>query len=328
MDLSILIVSWNSRFFLERCVDSMYRHPPKKYTFEVIVIDNHSQDDTVAMLRERFPQVRVIENTYNYGFARATNQGYRVSQGRYVMTLNPDTLLSEGTLDALVDFLEAHPCVGLVGPSECYGNFIPAYRSFILSKVSQKINRIFLKNEYTDQSETPTEVQWLWGTGLVCRREALEPDLFFDERTFLYGEEYWLVLRVRKKGYTVYRLPSVKVNHVASGLCRQSPSYAYKARYLKEYTYHILRKRELGVWNAKLNALLDLMEATIVSLPLWIKQVLYPSQKRAVALAEWRAVMKGSWDFLFRGVKYFKKANEEVERFFNEISSQKVKEPV
>src|SRR4029450_9381110 len=114
MDLSIVIVSWNTHTLLAACLDSIY-HAPPVCTFEVLVVDNGSADGSAAMVRKRFPQVRLIENTDNAGFARANNQAVAQSSGDYGLLLNPDTEVLPGALEALVQFLREHPNAGAVG---------------------------------------------------------------------------------------------------------------------------------------------------------------------------------------------------------------------
>lgn len=116
VDLSIIIVNWNTRAVLEPCLHALYAHPPRKYTFEVIVVDNASSDGTARWLPQAFPQVRLIANYTNWGYAKAINQGYRISRGRFVMTLNPDAEILEGSLDSAIDFLDSNPDVAIVSP--------------------------------------------------------------------------------------------------------------------------------------------------------------------------------------------------------------------
>jgi len=283
----------------------------------VIVIDNNSQDGTVAMVQERFPQVRIIANTYNYGFARATNQGYRISQGRYVMTLNPDTRFLEGDLDKIIDFLEANPHVGMVGPKSSDTTSLNKYPIFILQKMRNYLSLYFGGREEKNAKVGPTEVSWLWGTGIVCRREALGPEKFFDEHTFLYGEEYWLILRMRKNGYAIYQLPHVQLNHAVHSSSPNPPLYSYKRKYLAYFVLYTMVAHEMGLWRAKLYALMGLIDAILLWMAVGIKHIFSPMPHRSVALADWRGKAKASYEFLLRGVRHLPKVNAAVERFFN-----------
>ena len=114
MDLSIIIVSWNVADLLVNCLNSILTHPPSG-SFEILVVDNASSDDSVRVLREKFPQIRLILNDQNVGFAGANNQAMRAAEGRHVLLLNPDTIVFEGTLQCLVDFLDQNPQAGAAG---------------------------------------------------------------------------------------------------------------------------------------------------------------------------------------------------------------------
>ena len=113
IDLSIVILNWNVRDLLDRCVASLRSD---RYALEIIVVDNASRDDSVAMVREKYPQVTVIANAENRGFTGGNNQGIEASHGRYVMVLNPDTEVLGDALDRLVIYLDEHPDVGAIGP--------------------------------------------------------------------------------------------------------------------------------------------------------------------------------------------------------------------
>jgi len=317
VDLSIIIVNWNTREHLRVCLQSIYDHPPRKYTFEVIVVDNASADGSVEMVRREFPQVRVIANDYNYGFAKATNQGYRISRGRYVMTLNPDTEVFEGTLDGLLDFLETHPNVGAVQPYPAFYDFPKYSTPFILRWISAKAsNWRWMKRQGKNPRE-PFEVAWMYGTGITCRRNALEPDSFFDEWSFLFWEEYWLATRLRKKGNKLYAIPNLRIHHIAKASWKRSAESLYQGTLLFASGGYMIRWREFGSWNARFHAIMHLLDGLIVWPVIWLKQRLREDFLRALALAEWKAVIHASWGMLFYGEKYFRKVNDDAERFFN-----------
>ena len=114
-DLSVIIVSWNVRQLLKDCLTSLY-DSINGLTYEVLVVDNASSDSSAEMVQAEFQDVKLIANLENVGFGRANNQALEMCQGRYVLFLNPDTLVSEGSIEELVRFLEHHPTVGMVGP--------------------------------------------------------------------------------------------------------------------------------------------------------------------------------------------------------------------
>ena len=325
VDLSIIIVNWNTRDHLRACLQSIYAHPPSKYTFEVIVVDNASADGSVDMVRREFPQVHVIANNYNYGFAKATNQGYRISRGRYVMTLNPDTEVFDGTLDGLVEFLDTHPDAGAVQP--CPAGAVQPYlapydfpkypKSFILQQISRVSKCRWMKKD-SGNVRKPFEVVWLRGTGLTCRRDALGPDSFFAEWSFLYYEEHWLSIRLREKGKKLYAAPNLKIHHAWGASLRRSPESRYRATLLSVAGGYVVLCYMFGPWIARLHAIVHLLDGIIVWPILWLKQRFRKDSLRAVALAEWKAIIYGNWWNLLRGgEEYFHKVNDDTERFFN-----------
>ena len=120
-ELSICIVNYNSKEYLNKCLTSIYSNPFKK-SFEVIVVDNNSSDNSPALIKEKFPYVMILENQENNGFTKANNQGVRISKGRYVLSLNPDTVVLPEALNTLVDFMDNHPEAGGCGPNVLNSN--------------------------------------------------------------------------------------------------------------------------------------------------------------------------------------------------------------
>ena len=115
MDISVVIVAWNARRYVELCLDSLVDAPPRR-SMEVIVVDNASSDDTIEIIEARYPWVKLIKSTENLGFSKGNNVGIRQCEGRYIALVNPDVIVLPGCLDALADFLDQNPKVGNVGP--------------------------------------------------------------------------------------------------------------------------------------------------------------------------------------------------------------------
>ena len=131
MDLSIIIVTYNSRAPVERCIASIETHEPRR-AYEIVVVDNASSDGTAEAVAKRFPRVRVVANDENLGYSRGVNQGIRLSSGRAILILNPDIIVREGSIDRLMEFLDAHPDAGIVGSKLVYpdGRLQHSCRSF------------------------------------------------------------------------------------------------------------------------------------------------------------------------------------------------------
>lgn len=227
MDVSFIIVSWNVYDLLRRCQRSVIREIQAcEQTAETIIVDNASSDGSVEMLRQEFPQVKVIANSENVGFTRANNQALAVAQGRYLFLLNPDTELRPGALRSLIDFMEGHPRVGLVGPRLFYGDGSPqssrrrfptlATAFFESTKLQQWFprNRILTHYYMLDTRDDETQpVDWINGSAMFVRRDVYDQIGGLDEEFFMYSEELDWCYRARQSGWQIYYLPSAGITH-------------------------------------------------------------------------------------------------------------------
>jgi GT2 family glycosyltransferase len=226
IDLSIVIVSYNVKRLLKKCVDSIFRFQ-KGLKFEVIVIDNHSSDQSIGMLREKFAQIELRENKRNLGFSAACNQGIEKSRGRYVLLLNPDTEFTPGGITEMIRFMETHPQVGICGPRmegpdrrvhfSCRS--FPSYLTAFSSGQSL-LNRLFpgnpLSTKYllTNRDRTKVgEVDWVSGSCLLTKLEVFERIGHLDETFFMYVEDVDFCYRAKKENLQVYYFPQVTVLH-------------------------------------------------------------------------------------------------------------------
>ena len=220
MKLSIVIVNYNVKYFLEQCLYSV-RTAITGLDAEVWVVDNHSTDGSIEYLRPRFPEVNFIENQDNPGFAKANNQAIRMSSGEYVLLLNPDTVVGEESLRSLCYFMDEHSEAGGIGVKmiEGHGQFLPeSKRSFPSPWVSFckifGLSKLFPQShlfaryglQYLDK-EKIHEVEVLAGAFMLLRREALDKVGLLDEAFFMYGEDIDLSYRVVQGGYTNYYIP-------------------------------------------------------------------------------------------------------------------------
>jgi GT2 family glycosyltransferase len=226
MDLSIIIVNYNVRYFLEQALLSVERAIIGLET-EVWVVDNNSADASVEMVRERFPWVKVIANQDNPGFSIANNQAIRESTGKYVLLLNPDTVVEEDTFRRCYDFMEAHPEGGGLGVRmiDGRGQFLPESKRglptpWVAFTKAFGLARLFPKSKrfghyhlaYLAEHETH-EVEILAGAFMWMRREALDKVGLLDEDFFMYGEDIDLSYRLLKGGYKNYYLPTTNIIH-------------------------------------------------------------------------------------------------------------------
>lgn len=226
MKLSVIIVNYNVKYFLEQCLHSV-EAAIRGLEAEVFVVDNNSVDGSVEMVREKFPNVKLIANTENTGFSVANNQAIRESTGEYVLLLNPDTVVELDTFTRSVEFMDAHPDAGGLGIKmvDGSGKFLPEskrglptpavafYKIFGLSALFPK-SRIFGKYHlgYLDNNETH-EVDVLSGAYMMMRREALDKTGLLDETFFMYGEDIDLSYRITKAGYKNYYYPEARIIH-------------------------------------------------------------------------------------------------------------------
>lgn len=226
LTLSIVIVNYNVKYFLEQCLHSVYK-ALAGIEGEVIVVDNNSTDGSVAYLQPRFTCTQFITNHTNSGFARACNQGLTVSGGRYVLFLNPDTIVAEDTLHQSLAFMESHPDAGALGVRmiDGAGRFLkeskrafpsPLTSLFKLFGFSRAFphSRVFSRYHLGHLDEAQThEVDVLAGAYMLVRREVLDQVGSFDEAFFMYGEDVDLSYRVQKAGYKNYFFAGTEIIH-------------------------------------------------------------------------------------------------------------------
>src|SRR5690554_4686107 len=226
VDLTVVIVNYNVAYFLEQCLHSVQR-ASENLKCEVFVVDNNSVDGSNEMIRQKFPCVTLIANRENVGFSRANNQAMRIAKGRYVLLLNPDTLVEEDTFVKSVAFMDAHPEAGGLGVKmiDGKGRFLPEskrglptpavafYKIFGLSALFPK-SRIFGQYHlgYLDQDATH-EVPILSGAFMLMRKTTLDKVGLLDEAFFMYGEDIDLSYRIVLGGYKNYYFPETRIIH-------------------------------------------------------------------------------------------------------------------
>lgn len=226
MELSVIIVNYNVEHFLEQALLSV-RKALKQVEGEVWVVDNRSVDGSVAMVKEKFPEVHLIANEHNPGFAVANNQAILRAKGRYLLLLNPDTVVEEDTFRKIVDFMDAHPDAGGLGVKmiDGKGEFLPEskrglptpevafYKMFGLSKIFPK-SRIFGRYHLGFLSNDEVhEVDVLAGAFMLLRKETLDKIGLLDETFFMYGEDIDLSYRITQGGYKNYYFPDTTIIH-------------------------------------------------------------------------------------------------------------------
>ncbi len=256
IDVSICIVTLQARDYLRDCLNSL-NIDCSQYSREIIVVDNRSEDGTVEMLRRDFQSVMVIENDGNEGFVRPMNQAIRSAQGRFLLLLNPDTLIPPGSVDTLINFMEEHPEAGICGPKvlnedgtlqkPCRrGEPTPMAVISYFTRLDglfphQKLFGGYLLG-YLDEDEI-NQVDGVSGSCMLIRREVVDKIGYLDERFFAYQEDADFCHRTRQAGWKVYYVPTAKITHFGGrGGSRVQPVRAILAwhfSYLAYYRKHL-----------------------------------------------------------------------------------------
>jgi len=226
MKLSVVIVNYNVKHFLEQCLHSVEKASQNLET-EIFVVDNNSVDGSKGMLMSKFPGVKLILNDKNLGFSKANNQAMRLATGEYILLLNPDTVVEEDTFEKVVSFMDAHPKAGGLGVKmiDGKGKFLPEskrglptpwvafYKVFGLSAIFPH-SKVFGKYHltYLDKNEIH-KIDILAGAFMLMRKEALDKVGLLDEGFFMYGEDIDLSYRITLGGYDNYYFPSTTIIH-------------------------------------------------------------------------------------------------------------------
>ena len=229
MKLSIVIVSYNVRSYLEQCLQSVQK-ALEGIEGEVFVVDNHSDDDSVETIRNHYPWVTLIENHENLGFAKANNQAIRQSQAEYVLLLNPDTVVAEDTLRGGLTFMDEHPKAGGAGVMMCYedGSRAPESRRALPTPWVAALKMLgFTKRYYMSHLpwDQPCRIEVISGAFCLLRHEALKTIGLLDEDFFMYGEDIDLSYRLLKGGWENWYLPYSIIHY--KGKSTQKSDYRY-----------------------------------------------------------------------------------------------------
>ena len=269
MELEILILSYNTRGFLRDCLGSIYQKV-KGIEFGVMVVDNGSGDNSMEMVKSEFPQVKLIENRENLGFARANNQAIRQSGAKYLLLLNPDTSLANNSCCEMLRFMDEHPKVGILGCRllNADGTIQPSNSGFpnlfteflrifqlkklipaigLREKVGERLGGILgsTLREYFRvywDSERVRDVDWVSGASLLVRRRAVEEVGLLDESFFMYYEDADWCYRMRMGGWKTCYFPFFKIVHYVG----KSDSQFNPSTFLERHKsmYHYFRKHQ------------------------------------------------------------------------------------
>lgn len=303
MDVSIIIVNWNTKDILRDCLDSVYRQTTD-IDFETIVIDNASTDSSIEMVKRDFPQVVLIENSQNKGFAAGNNQGMAIARGRYVLLLNSDTVILDGAIQKTLAFADRKPVAAGVGcrvlnPDRtlqltCF--MFPSLLNLILS--STYLYKVFPNSRFFgrermsgwDRSEV-REVDVVTGCFMLVRREAMEQVGLMDEGYFMYAEETDWCYRFHRAGWKNLFFPGAEIIHLGGGSSRLRRH---------EMTLNLLQsvllfyKKHKGLFQYTVACCL-LIAFFLLRIPYWLVRALLRPEERRFSFQKARTYWAGAY---------------------------------
>jgi len=225
MQLSVVIVNYNTKKFFKDCLESIFKHT-KGLDYELIVVDNASTDGSVEYLQRfkgsKVQRSKVIFNKENLGFSRGNNQGIRQAEGKYILLLNSDTLLKDNALFKMVEFVDQHPEISVLGPRLLNSDGI--FQASVGRFPTLPVVAVMLFKEHFGGSrlvrwapDRICPVDWVMGAALIARKEVFEKVGLLDEKIFMYMEEVEWCYRVKKAGYKIYFYPGAEIFHLGQG---------------------------------------------------------------------------------------------------------------
>lgn len=265
LDISVIVVTYNTGGLIRECLGQI-----TQASLEVIVVDNASVDETVSIIEDEFPTVKLIKNQENLGFGVANNQGVEVAKGQYVIILNPDLIISPEAIQEMAVYLEEHAHIGIVGPCilNAEGSLSlsarPPYSVRGVLGVYFGLERLFpalIYEEYERRltsTDAPQSVAWLQGACLMMKKSLFNTLGGFDEHFFLFAEDTDLCDRVWQGGYEVVYFPRVTAKHYESTSVSRFPYISVLHYHTSPLYYFRKRHQPLKVWLLKLGFSLEL----------------------------------------------------------------------
>ena len=248
MDLSIIIVNWNTKKLLLDCLSSVFE-TVKNISTEVWLVDNASSDGSVEAVKKIYPSVQIIQNQKNLGFAAANNQAFKKMQGRYTLLLNTDAVLTEGAVEKIYTFMESRPdvamaCGQLLNQDGSKQNSFANFPSLASLLFGESLLQLLFPNKYPNKREAnsrPMEVDSCIGACMLVRGAAMEAVGGLDESFFFFFEETDWACRMKQAGWKVYIVPSARILHLQGqsvGHNIQSRILYYRSRYIFFKKWH------------------------------------------------------------------------------------------
>ena len=251
-ELSVIIVNWNTKDYLVRCLGFLFE-TEKRDAREVLVVDNGSDDGSGEEVNKAFPSVHLIQNEENLGFATAVNQGLPKASGKYILLLNPDTQVKNGAIEQLVSFMDAHSDVGITGAQLLNAdgskqNSIANFPTLATELLNKSVLRWLFPKKFPGKAKhysKPLEVDSVIGACMMVRRDAVEQVGLLDEDYFLFLEETDWCYRMKKAGWKIFHVPQAEVYHF-QGKSAEKDKKGAKVEYYRS-RYHFFKKNKGNV---------------------------------------------------------------------------------
>ncbi|MFC1781154.1 glycosyltransferase family 2 protein [Planctomycetota bacterium] len=320
MDISIIIVNWNTKQLLRDCLKSVFEQT-SNLDYEVIVVDNASSDNSADMLRSEFPQIHLLENSKNRGFAAANNQGIAIAKGRYILLLNSDTIVLDNAISKTVSFADAHPKAAVVGcrvlssdrkiQSSCF--MFPSILNLCL--YSTYLYKLFPKNKFFGRElstwwdkNTIREADFVSGCFMLVRNATISEIGVLDERFFMYFEETDWCYRFRQADWKVLFTPEAEIIHFGGGSAKQ---VAVKMTLLLRGSMLLFFKKHKGLFTY-IAACLLIALFFLVRIPYWLLMALSSQKdKKRQCFRTAYSYTLGTWYALTGGRKLYRVGQEQ-----------------
>jgi N-acetylglucosaminyl-diphospho-decaprenol L-rhamnosyltransferase len=307
MDLSIIIVNWNSLDYLQGCLASIYRNT-SGLRFEIIVVDNASPNGDVDILRTIFPAVKIIKCHQNLGYARANNLGFKTSAGAAVLMLNPDTELVGPAINRLVEALRSLPDAGIIGGKHVNPNLTVQTTSIhrfptVLKEVAdiEVLRRLWPRcplwsiGPLFSRSLQPVSVDIIPGACMLLRREVFEQVGMFSEEYFMYAEDIDLNYKVAKAGYKRYFIPDAVIIHYGGGSSSRQTVNQWATRMqlhaMSQYYAKTRSRGYAGFYKAAM-AVCALGRLSVIAIARWFGSALLDRENSRHAKEKWSVILR------------------------------------
>jgi GT2 family glycosyltransferase len=302
MELSVIIVNWNTKELLINCLSSLYSD---KYNgeYEVWVVDNASKDGSVEAVRQQFPTVKLISSSLNIGFGAANNLAILQSKGDYIWLLNSDALVRSGTISPLVKFLDENPSAGGVGSKLLNPDGSLQTSCYPFPSITRETWRLFhldaiwtygVYDQLQWDPNEPREVDIIQGASLVLRREALENVGVFDEDYFMYSEEVDLCYRLKNAGWHLYWIPRSEVVHFGGQSTQQVAAEMFLALYQSKLLFFRKHRSRFETQLYKLTISFASLIRLLLSPLAWFEDP-FTREKHLTLANNYRQLLKELW---------------------------------